>query len=185
MISESRTIDFMRPPELVGILHLFSTMRKTLLSALSLLLLLLFLGGCKGEDDSPTTPGRGSINVAVIPNPIEATRVQGTSGTYDLPFEVAITEFGGTQVTLTGIHVELKALGIRVLTKSYDRSYLEGRSYSPVIPANSTVRYAFSLREEIPDAAFSSAVEADIRAEGIDAKGNEVRQTKTVSLRRK
>lgn len=158
-------------------------MRPTALFTASLAFLLA-LAGCSGESDTPTGPGRGSITVAVTPNPIVALRVAGMSGTYDFPFEVALSEIGGQTVTLTALHVDLKALGVRILTKTYDASYLQGRNYSPVIPAGSTVRYSFNPREEAPDAAFSSNVEADIRIEGVDDKGNAVRQTKTVSVRR-
>lgn len=148
------------------------------------LVILAGLSGCSGDNDTPTGMGRGSIIVNVTPNPIVAHRVAGTSGTYDFPFEVAITETGGRTVTLTSLHVDVKALGVRVLTKSYDASYLQGQNYSPVIPAASTVRYSFNPREEAPDAAFSASVEADIRIEGVDDRGNAVRQTKTVSVRR-
>lgn len=158
-------------------------MKRSALIAASLTFLLI-IAGCSGENDTPTSPGRGSITVAVTPNPIVALRVTGMSGTYDFPFEVALTETGGRTVTLTALHVDLKALGVRILTKTYDASYLQGRNYSPVIPAGSTVRYSFNPREEAPDAAFSSNVEADIRIEGVDDKGNAVRQTKTVSVRR-
>jgi len=158
-------------------------MKRSALFAASLAFL-ISLAGCSGENDTPTSPGRGAITVTVTPNPIVARRVAGMSGTYDFPFEVALTETGGQTVTLTALHVEVKALGVRVLTKTYDASYLQGHNYSPVIPAASTVRYSFNPREEAPDAVFSSNVEADIRVEGVDDKGNPVRQTKTVSVRR-
>lgn len=145
---------------------------------------LVTIAGCSGENDTLTSPGRGSLTVTVTPNPILALRIAGMSGTYDFPFEVALSETGGQTVTLTALHVDLKALGVRVFTKTYDASYLQGHNYSPVIPAGSTVRYSFNPREEAPDAAFSSNVEADIRVEGVDDKGNPVSKTKTVSVRR-
>ncbi len=140
--------------------------------------------GCSGENDTPTDPGRGSLTIVVSPNPIVAFKVSGTERTYDFPFEVAITETGGRTVTLTALHVDLKAANIRVFTKTYDATYLRGHDYSPVIPASSTVRYSFNPREEAPDAVFGTNVEADIRAEGVDDQGNAVRQTTTVSVRR-
>lgn len=146
--------------------------------------LVLFALACSGERDTPTSPGRGSLRVDVVPNPITATKVAGTSDTYDIPFEVVIAEIGGESVTVRVIHADVKAFGVRVFSKRYDESYLRGRGYSNVIAAGSTVRYRFDLRESIPDAAFGSNVEADIRVEGVDAKGNSVRQTTTVSLRR-
>lgn len=158
-------------------------MKHSALLAINLAFL-VSLAGCSGENDTPTSPGRGAITVNVTPNPIVARRVAGMSGTYDFPFEVALTETGGRTVTLTALHVDVKALGVRVITKTYDASYLRGHDYSPVIPANSTVRYSFNPREEAPDAVFSSTVEADVRIEGVDDRGNPVRQTKTVSVRR-
>jgi len=146
--------------------------------------IVVMLAGCGGESDTPTTPGRGSLRVVVTPNPIVAQKVAGTSRTYDFPFEVALTETGGRTVTLTALYLELKALSIPVFTKTYDAAYLRGRDYSPVVPASSTVRYSFNPREDAIDAVFSSSVEADIRAEGVDDRGNVVRQTTTVSVRR-
>jgi len=144
----------------------------------------LLLSSCSGKLETPTSPGRGSLSVTVKPNPILALRVAGSNGTYDFPFEVILTETGGQTVTLTALRVDVKALGITVSSRSYDASYLRSRNESPVIPANSTVHYSFNPREEAPDAIFSSIVEADIRVEGVDAKGQAVRQTKTVSVRR-
>lgn len=144
----------------------------------------LTFAGCSGESNTPTDPGRGSLRVVVSPNPILAQKVAGTSRTYDFPFEVVLTETGGRTVTLTSLNVEVKALGIPVFTKTYDATYLRGRDYSPVIAASSTVRYSFNPREDAVDAVFSSSVEADIRAEGVDDRGNPVRQTTTVSVRR-
>lgn len=149
-----------------------------------LLLLSLLIAACSGENDTPTSPGRGALRVEVKPNPVIATRVAGTNDTYDFPFEVVISETGGETVTIQSITADIKSFGIRVFSKSYDASYLQGRNYSPVIAAGSTVRYAFDIREEAPDAVFSSNVEADIRVEGVDAKGNAVRQTTTVQVRR-
>ncbi|HVT03144.1 MAG TPA: hypothetical protein VHL58_07165 [Thermoanaerobaculia bacterium] len=148
------------------------------------LVLLLFLG-CSGNNDTPTEPGRGALTLIVNPNPIVATRVAGTSGTYDFPFEIVLTETGGRTVTLTALHVDVKTLGITVLSKTYDANYLRDHNYSPVIPAGTTARYSFNLREDAPDSIFSSNVEADLQAEGVDDKGNAVRQTKTVSVTRR
>ncbi|HXI13650.1 MAG TPA: hypothetical protein VNM92_13555 [Thermoanaerobaculia bacterium] len=154
-------------------------LRFLVLSALA-----LTLAGCSGGSDTPTDPGRGSLRVVVTPSPILAQKVPGTSRTYDFPFELALTEMGGRSVTLSSIILELKALGIPVFTRKYDVAYLRERNYSPLIPASSTVRYSFNPRDEAIDAVFSSTVEADIRAEGMDDLGNAVRQTTTVSVRR-
>jgi len=120
----------------------------------------------------------------VNPNPILAMPVAGMSGTYDFPFEVVLTETGGQTVTITALHIDIKALGIPVSSKTYDAAYLQARNESPIIPASSVVRYNFDIREDTPDAAFSSNVTADIRVEGVDDRANPVRQTVTVSIRR-
>jgi hypothetical protein len=149
-----------------------------------LLLTILAVAACSGEDDSPTAPGRGSLRVEVTPNPIIAKRVAGMNDVYDMPFDVVLTETGGETVTIEKLVVDVKTFGVTVLSKTYDASYLAGHNYSNVINAGTTVRYNFGPREEVPDAAFNSNVDADIRAEGRDAKGNVVRETKTVSLRK-
>lgn len=148
-------------------------------------LLVVLLVGCSGNSDTPTTPGRGALTMTVNPNPIVATRVAGTDNTYDFPFEIVLRETGGQTVTLKSLRVDVKTLGIRVLSKTYDATYLRDNRYPLVIPAGGTVRYVFKLRDDAPDAAFSTNVEADLQAEGVDDKGNVVRQSKTVSVTRK
>ena len=147
-------------------------------------LFVLLVAGCSGNNDTPTAPGRGALALTVNPNPILAKKVAGTSGTYDFPFEIVLRETGGQTVTVTALRVDVKTLGVRVLTKTYDATYLRDQNYSPVIPAGGTVRYAFAPREDAPDSIFSTNVEADLQVEGVDDKGNAVRQTKTVSVTR-
>ena len=149
-----------------------------------LLGVLIFALACSGEMDTPTSPGRGALSVTVTPNPIVAMSVAGSDGMYEFPFEIAITETGGQTVTVTGLNVTLKTLGLPVFTKTYDATYLRGQNYSPVIPAMGTVRYGFKPREQAPAALFGSAVETDIQVEGVDDLRNPVRQTVTVSVRR-
>lgn len=149
-----------------------------------LLALSLLLGCSRGESDTPTGPGRGSLDLAVNPNPVRATRVTGENDTYDFPLELVVRETGGESVTITGITIRVRALGINVLTRDYDANYLRDRGYSPNIAAGSTARYSLTPRASAPDAAFSSAVSADIQVEGVDGKGNTVRQTENVSVRR-
>ena len=156
----------------------------TTLAFRPLLAVVIFTIACSGEMDTPTSPGRGAVRMAVTPNPIIAMSVAGTEGTYAFPFEIAITEVGGQTVTVTRLNVTVKTLGLPVFTKTYDASYLRGQNYSPIIPAMSTVRYSFNPREQAPAAVFGSAVETDIQVEGIDDQGNPVRQTVTVSVRR-
>lgn len=158
--------------------------KKTRLAFLPLLGLVLSTLACSGEMDTPTSPGRGAIRITVTPNPIIATRVAGTDSTYDFPFEIAITEVGGQTVTVTGMNVTVRALGVPVFTETYDASYLRGQNYSPVIAAMSTVRYSFNPRKEAPAAVFGSAVETNVQVEGVDDKGNPIRETVTVSVRR-
>ena len=150
----------------------------------TLLAVVLFAIACSGEMDTPTSPGRGALQVAVTPNPIIARSVAGSDSTYDFPFEIVITEIGGRTVTVTGLNVTVKTIGVPVFTKTYDASYLRGQNYSPIIAAMSTVRYGFNPREQAPAAVFGSAVDTDIQVEGIDDQGNAVRQTVTVSVRR-
>jgi hypothetical protein len=156
-------------------------MRRPFLLSLALI---IATAGCSGESDTPTSPGRGSLRMSVTPNPVVAKKVAGSDNTYDFPFEVMLTETGGRAVTVTALHVEVKALGVPVFSKSYDASYLQGQNYNPVIAANSTVRYNFTPRSDAPDAVFSSNVNADIQIEGRDDRGNAVRETETVSIRR-
>lgn len=148
------------------------------------LLLATFCAGSRGgSSQSSTIPGRGAISIEIVPNPIIATRVEGDR--YDFPFEVVVRETGGRPVDITRVSADVLALGsIRVAEESYDAAKINALGFGTRIPAGGELRYRFTPRRSVTDDRLFGGVSAEIRAEGRDDAGNEVRATTTVTVRR-
>src|SRR5438132_2923156 len=74
-----------------------------------------------GASRTSSLPGHGAITLSVVPNPIVAQRVSGS--TYDFPFDVVVRETGGHTVMIREVSANVYAPGgIRVGSESYDAS---------------------------------------------------------------
>jgi len=134
----------------------------------SLLLLVSFCAGGRNVG-STSLPGHGAISIAVVPNPIIATKVGGS--TYDFPFEVVVRETGGHPIDVSTVSATVYALGgIQVASESYDASRITQMGYSTRVPANGELRYRFDQRRDVDDRLFRG-VSADIRVEARDDTG--------------
>ena len=153
----------------------------------ALFVFLIALASCSsgggGNLPSTSVPGHGAIQIAIVPNPIVATRVSGD--TYDFPFEVVVKETGGRAVTVTRVSADVIALGgIRMGGESYDAAQIAALGYSTTVPANGELRYRFTPRRSVEDERLFSAVSADVRVEARDDQGAPATAGTTVTVRR-
>jgi len=151
------------------------------------LLLIVTAAGCSssgsGRGASTVQPGQGSLSITVNPNPIRAQKVSGD--VYDFPFEIVVTERGGTDVTIDGVSVDVNALGgLNVYSESYDRAEIERRGFSTRVPARGEVRYSFNPRKDVTDDRLFSAVEAELSVSGTDASGLRTTARTSVTVKR-
>ena len=158
-------------------------MSKTLTAVVALFAISCGSSGGSGSSGPGSVPGRADISVAIEPNPIVATRVNGE--TYDFPFSVVVREHNGVPVSVSRVSAEVRALGaITIHQESYDAARINQLGYSTQVPAGGTVRYSFKPRKEVPDDRLFGGVAADLRVEGTDANGNAVTTTTTVTVTR-
>ena len=130
---------------------------------------LIVLAACASGPQAGTTsvPGRGALAVEIVPNPIRATLVSGT--TYDFPFEVVLRETGGRPVTVTSVTATVQLPGgFPVARESYDAERIRSLGYGTTVPANGVLRYRFAPRKEVPDERLFGGVSAQLRVEGTD-----------------
>ncbi|HXG58219.1 MAG TPA: hypothetical protein VNL91_04280 [Thermoanaerobaculia bacterium] len=150
-----------------------------------LLLFALLPAACAGGGRSGgiSTPGRGAIAIAVVPNPIVAARVAGD--TYDFPFEVVVRETGGRPVGITRVTADVYALGgIRVASETYDAAKIRSLGYATAVPAAGELRYRFNPRRAVPDERLFGGVFAELRVDAVDDLGTPASATATVTVRR-
>ena len=153
-----------------------------LLPLLPLLLLSTFCA-TRGGQGPVSQPGHGAIAIQIVPNPIVAAHVNGT--TYDFPFEVVIRETGGHPVEITRVAADVYALGgIRVANESYDAARIRSLGYATTLPANGELRYRFAPRKSVPDERLFGGVSAVLRVEGRDLTGTSASATTEVTVRR-
>ena len=146
---------------------------------------LVALAGCAGgpRDDVSSVPGRGAISVQIVPNPIVATRVSGT--TYDFPFEAVVRETGGRPVTITRVTANVMlAGGIQVARESWNAERIRSMNYDTSLTAHQEVRYRFRPRKEVPDDRLFGGVSAELVVEAVDDGGNPARATTSVTVTR-
>lgn len=151
---------------------------KTLIVSLLLLLAACSSGSAPGMT---STPGHGAISIAVVPNPIVAKRVSGT--TYDFPFEVVVRETGGHRVDITRVSVTVFAPGgFNVGEESWDAERIRAMGTSTTLAAHSEARYRFSQRKDVPDERLFDGVYAELRVEGVDDTGTATTATTRVTM---
>jgi hypothetical protein len=138
-----------------------------------LLLLLVVAVSCaggRGVPASTSVAGHGAISIAIVPNPVVATRVSGN--TYDFPFEVVIRETGGRPVDVSRVSATVFAIGgIQIATETYDAAKINQLGYSTHVPANGELRYRFNPRREVSEPRLFTGVSADIRVDAVDDTG--------------
>ena len=131
----------------------------------------------------PTPSARGTISIAVDPNPIVARHVRGA--VYEFPFEVVIRETGGSAVEIQRVSADVFALGgLKVATEAYDRAKIQSMGYPATIPANGEMRYRFAQRHEVVAESLLPTVHVDLRVEGTDSSGVGVTTTTRVTVTR-
>lgn len=158
-------------------------MKRLLLIPIALSLTFCSSGGGSMPDRSTPTPGRASISVEIVPNPIVATRVSGD--TYDFPFEVIVRERGGRDVEIDRVSADVRALGsIPVAEESYDAARIRSLGYSTRVPANGEIRYRFAPRKSVPDDRLFSSVSARLTVNGHDDAGEQTSSSVEVTVRR-
>ncbi|HEX6096035.1 MAG TPA: hypothetical protein VF432_06920 [Thermoanaerobaculia bacterium] len=157
----------------------------TTLRRIALALSLAALAACGGGPQTAPTaiPGRGALAVSVVPNPIRATLVSGT--TYDFAFEVIVRETGGRPVNVTDVTATVQLPGgFTVARESYDAGRIQALGYATTIPANGERRYRFAPRKEVPDERLFGGVSARLTVEGSDDMSAPVTASTTVTVER-
>lgn len=150
-------------------------------------LALLLMASCAGSpgtgSQSASVPGRGAIAVEIVPSPIVARPVSGT--TWEFPFEVVIRETGGRPVVIDRVAASVKAFGgLEIATESYDAAKIQTLGYSTSVPAGGELRYRFSQRHSVPDERLFSGVSADLTVTGSDDGGSSVTARTTTTVRK-
>jgi hypothetical protein len=150
----------------------------------ALFLFLLFSTSCGGRRAAPAVvPGDGALAIDIIPNPIVARAVEGS--TYDFPFEVLIREVGGRPVDIRRVSATVFAMGsIRLASESYDAGKINSLGYPTRLPANGELRYRFVPRRSVGDDRLFGAVSAELRVEGEDDRGTPIAASTGVTVRR-
>lgn len=146
-------------------------------------LLLLFLAACASAPGGGVTPtpGRGAVTIEIIPNPISARLISGT--TYEFPFEAVIRETGGRAVDVKRVSADVFALGgLNVASETYDAAKIRALGFTTRIPANGEIRYRFAQRHEVPDRRFFSSVHADLSVDATDDGGVDTSATTRVTV---
>lgn len=144
---------------------------------LLLSMLTVALAGCGSSGGVTSTPaavpGRGALDIHVVPNPIVATRVSGE--TYEFPFEVVVRETGGQRVDINRVSANVVALGaLPIASETYDAAKIRSLGFQTSVPANGELRYRFTQRRDVPDDRLFGSVSADLRVDAVDANGNNV-----------
>ena len=150
---------------------------------LSLALLASFCAGGRGNTGNTSVAGHGAITVQVLPNPIVATRVSGS--TYDFPFEVVLRETGGRPVDIDRVTATVFALGgIQIGTETYDAAKIASLGYPTRVPSNGELRYRFNPRRDVTSDLLFQGVSADIRVDGHDDTGTPTQAATRVTVKR-
>jgi len=149
----------------------------------SLALLASFCAGGRGNTGSTSVAGHGTITVEVLPNPIVATRVSGS--TYDFPFEIVLRETGGRPVDVDRVTATVFALGgIRIGTETYDAAKIAALGYPTRVPATGELRYRFNPRRDVTSDLLFQGVSADVRVDGHDDAGTPTQAATRVTVNR-
>lgn len=150
-----------------------------------LILALLFTAiACGSSQPSSTSvPGHGAIAIEVVPNPIVATPVSGT--TYDFPFEVVVRETGGRPTTVQRVTATVFLNGgLQLARESWDAERIRSMGYNTTLAAGSETRMRFSPRKEVPDERLFGGVSAELKVDATDDTGTATSATTVVTVRR-
>ena len=154
---------------------------------LAIVPLLLCIAACAspraGSTQVNAQPGHGAISMQVVPNPVVAHNVGGS--TYEFPFDVIVRETAGRPVTVDRVSADVWALGgIHVANETYDASRIRSLGYSTTVPANGELHYHFTPRESVTDERLFSGVSAQVRVDAHDDTNTPTSTTVTVTVTR-
>lgn len=152
---------------------------------ISCVLSTLMLVHCSADDPgrTPTEPGHGALEIAVVPNPIVATRVSGD--TYDFPFDVRVTNPGSLPVSIERVQIDVTAFGgLKIHSESKNAADIREYGYPTTLAPGETLSYHFEPREDVPDDRLFDGVSALLTAVGADSSGKEVSASIRVSVTR-
>ncbi len=156
------------------------------MKGIAIIPLLLSLAFCKTPQAGSRTaaiPGHGAISIQIVPNPIVARNVEGS--TYEFPFDVVVRETGGRGVTVSRVSADVYAPGgIRIGSESWDASQIRSAGFSTSIPGNGELRYHFSPRKSVPDDRLFGNVTAQLRVDAYDETSSPASATTTVTVTR-
>lgn len=137
-----------------------------------------------GPVETAPVPGQGALAIAIVPNPIVATRVSGD--VYDFPFEVRVSNPGSLPVTIDEVRIEVTALGgIPIHSESKSAADIQNLGYPTQVRAGETLSYRFAPRKEVPSERLFDSVSALLTAYGTDSSGLEVSASSRVSVTRR
>ena len=156
---------------------------KPLLFLVSALSLVTACATPRAGSRSISQPGHGAVSMQIVPNPIVATRVSGS--TYDFPFDVVVRETGGHPLTVQRINLDVYALGgIKVASETYDAARIASLGYPTSIGAASELRYHLAPRKDVSDERLFGSVTGQVRIEAIDDTGTPTNASTTVTVTR-
>ncbi|MDP9191509.1 MAG: hypothetical protein M3P06_07385 [Acidobacteriota bacterium] len=154
-------------------------LRSTLCASLFALL----IAGCSAQPGVKSVPGQGVVAIEVIPNPIAATPVSGS--TYDFPFEVVVRETGGRAIDVQRITATVSfSGGFPLGAESWDAERIRSMGYDTRLAANGEQRYRFTPRKEVPDERLFGGVSAELKVEATDDTGTATSASTVVTVRR-
>jgi len=145
--------------------------KHAVLALAAALLVCACSSGRPGATQTSAVPGRGAISLSIVPNPVVAQKVSGT--TYDFPFDVIVRETGGHPVTINRVTADIYAsvAGIKVGSETYDAAKIQSLGYATSVPANGELRYHLAPRKNVQDDRLFGGVYGDVRADATDESG--------------
>ncbi len=124
--------------------------RMILVAALAIPALALVSCSADSPGRTPTEPGHGALEIAVVPNPIMATHVSGN--TYEFPFDVHVRNPGSVPVSINNVQIDVTAFGgLKIYSESKSAADIQGYGYPTEVAPGETLSYHFEPREEVPD----------------------------------
>jgi len=147
---------------------------------------LLLVAFCKTPQPgwrTASVPGHGAISIQIVPNPIVATPVGGS--TYDFPVDVVVREMAGRGVTVSRVTVTVYGpAGIRLGDENWNAARIKSAGYSTNVAGNGELRYHFVPRESVPDARLFSGIRAELRVDAYDETATPTSATTTATVTR-
>ena len=137
-----------------------------------------------GTTQTSAVPGHGAIALSVVPNPVVAQKVSGS--TYDLPFDVVVRETGAHPIAISRVTADIYSSlgGIKLASETYDAAKIQSLGYSTSIPANGELRYHFAPRKNVQDDRLFGGIYGDVRADATDDTGTATSATVRITVTR-